>query len=442
MPNQSVNRAPAPFRFAPGGQAPVTSIVSMLIQSWVTRMPEKTRIFLAHASEDKELVRMIYSKLVSTGFQPWLDEVDLQPGQNWRTEIPKAIRKSEIFIACLSQRSVQKQGYVQKEFRLALDTYAEKPTDTVYLIPLKLEDCEIPDLQLPHLGVNLRDIHWLDFWKPGAFDRLITVIKGRTSSTAGSSFFNERNAPLIIFDGSHKQEQWCCGGAPPIVGEYAYRSVTDHLRDSYKVESIERQPWTRHVIENCRLLILVQPHHSFLQPEEISIVHRLVENGGSLMVLGYEFGDQHHESNLESLTKLFGIGFNYDRVVSTHEDLDNPFHPVIDISARDDELLLCGVRRLCFPLSCSLHVRERAQIVFSSGSETYTETPSIVSNGIVKRTKRTQNLDVPLIAKGFYGAGKFLVFGTWEFLHTKLLVRHDIDNDSFFENAIQWLISK
>ncbi|MEH2305164.1 toll/interleukin-1 receptor domain-containing protein, partial [Nostoc sp.] len=104
------------------------------------------KIFLAHASEDKPLVRNLHSRLLSHGFKPWLDELDILPGQTWRTAIPRAIRESDIFIACLSQRSVQKQGYIQREFRLALETYAEKPPETIYLIPLKFDNCEIPDL--------------------------------------------------------------------------------------------------------------------------------------------------------------------------------------------------------------------------------------------------------------------------------------------------------
>ena len=69
-----------------------------------------TRIFLCHANEDKPQVREVYQRLKAEGFQPWLDEIDLIPGQNWQVEIPKAIRESGIFLACLSRQSVQKQG--------------------------------------------------------------------------------------------------------------------------------------------------------------------------------------------------------------------------------------------------------------------------------------------------------------------------------------------
>jgi hypothetical protein len=108
-------------------------------------MSTGTRISLAHASEDKQLVREIYSKLEAHGFKPWLDEIDLLGGQNWQVEIPKAIRESDVFVACLSQLSVRKQGYVQREFRFALNVYAEKPPGSIYLIPLKLDHCEVPD---------------------------------------------------------------------------------------------------------------------------------------------------------------------------------------------------------------------------------------------------------------------------------------------------------
>ena len=76
-------------------------------------MPTGRRIFLAHASEDKEPVRRLYHDLKARGFEPWLDEMDLVPGQVWKTEIPKAIRQAGVFLACLSTRSVKKVGYVQ-----------------------------------------------------------------------------------------------------------------------------------------------------------------------------------------------------------------------------------------------------------------------------------------------------------------------------------------
>ena len=99
------------------------------------------RIFLAHASEDKAAVMALYDRLKQQGYKPWLDKKDLLPGQSWRAEIPKAIRESDIFIACLSKLSVEKHGYIQREFRMALNECADKPPGAIYLIPLRLDDC-------------------------------------------------------------------------------------------------------------------------------------------------------------------------------------------------------------------------------------------------------------------------------------------------------------
>jgi hypothetical protein len=44
----------------------------------------------------------LYNRLKQAGYKPWLHKKDLIPGQIWRDEIPKAIKASQIFLACLS----------------------------------------------------------------------------------------------------------------------------------------------------------------------------------------------------------------------------------------------------------------------------------------------------------------------------------------------------
>ena len=134
------------------------------------------QIFLAHANEDKPEVIKLYERLKKAGYQPWLDKKNLLPGQNWRTAIRNAIKESQLFIACLSQRSIAKQGFVQREFKMALGQYANRPANSIYLIPLRLNDCQIPDLRQEEYGVNLRDLHWLDYWEADGFELLEKTI--------------------------------------------------------------------------------------------------------------------------------------------------------------------------------------------------------------------------------------------------------------------------
>jgi diadenosine tetraphosphatase ApaH/serine/threonine PP2A family protein phosphatase len=108
-------------------------------------LPRKLRVFLCHASGDKPTVRGLYHRLRADGFDPWFDEESLLPGQDWQLEIPKAVRSSDAVIICLSSRAITKAGYVQKEIRYALDVADEQPEGAIFLIPLRLEECEVPE---------------------------------------------------------------------------------------------------------------------------------------------------------------------------------------------------------------------------------------------------------------------------------------------------------
>ena len=152
-----------------------------------TGKKSQIQIFIAHASEDKPQVRELYTKLKQAGYKPWLDEEDLIPGLNWREEIPKALKSSDLFLACLSSTSIRKRGYIQREFKMAMEMLAEMPSGTIYLIPLKLDDCEIPELRQSEYGLNLRDLQWLDYWKPNGFEKLIKAIEYQFGSNSAQN---------------------------------------------------------------------------------------------------------------------------------------------------------------------------------------------------------------------------------------------------------------
>jgi formylglycine-generating enzyme required for sulfatase activity len=125
---------------------------------------QEPRIFLCHAKEDKERVRELYHRLKETGYHPWLDEEDLLPGQDWDLEIRRAVRGSGFFLACLSKDSIDKRGYVQKELKMGLDVLDEMPEGKIYLIPVRLEECEVPE--------RLQSRQWVDLFEARGFEKL------------------------------------------------------------------------------------------------------------------------------------------------------------------------------------------------------------------------------------------------------------------------------
>lgn len=131
------------------------------------------QVFLCHSSGDKSAVRALYQRLRTESVQPWLDEEDLLPGQRWQEEIPKAVRASGLILVCLSRASVTKAGYLQKEITIALDVATEQPEGTIFIIPVRLEECDVPD--------RLREWHWVDYFAEGGHERLMRSVRKRAA---------------------------------------------------------------------------------------------------------------------------------------------------------------------------------------------------------------------------------------------------------------------
>jgi DNA-binding Lrp family transcriptional regulator len=124
----------------------------------------KLRVFLCHASQDKPVVRELYQRLLAEGWiDPWLDEEKLLPGQDWDMEIEKAVEIADVVIVCLSSNSVTKEGYIQRELRFVLRIAEEKPEGTIFVIPLRLDNCLVPR--------RLRDWQYVDYFPDSMKDR-------------------------------------------------------------------------------------------------------------------------------------------------------------------------------------------------------------------------------------------------------------------------------
>ncbi len=136
----------------------------------------KLTVFLCHAKEDKPAVRELYHQLTAEGWMDvWLDEIKLLPGQNWDMEIEKAVEVSDAVIVCLSNNSVTKEGFVQSEMSFILDIARTKPEESIFVIPLRLENCHVPR--------RLRLYQYVDYFpasnRSWAYERVIGSLRKR-----------------------------------------------------------------------------------------------------------------------------------------------------------------------------------------------------------------------------------------------------------------------
>ena len=142
-------------------------------------MKRKLRVFLCHASQDKPIVRELYQKLLAEDWiDSWLDEERLLPGQDWNLEIEKAVEVSDAVIVCVSSTSIAKEGYIQKELRKVLDIALEKTEGAIFVLPVKLDDCDLPR--------QLKDRQALNYFpvsnRAASFERLKASLKVRKDS--------------------------------------------------------------------------------------------------------------------------------------------------------------------------------------------------------------------------------------------------------------------
>jgi len=181
----------------------------------------KPRVFLCHAHEDQDIVNKYYDLLSHVGFMPWLDKKDLLPGQRWDIEIEKALKTSDFIIIFFSRNSVSKRGYVQKEFKLSLDLLDYLPEDQVAILPVRLEDVEIP-YRFAHLQVA-------DVFESNGFEKVVETIrlyyrkKNREQNQAVVSNGFEQQLPFkqsliegynfnLKYKGSEQQMLWVPAG--------------------------------------------------------------------------------------------------------------------------------------------------------------------------------------------------------------------------------------
>lgn len=113
------------------------------------------KIFISYAKEDFIYAERLYNYLEDNGFKPWIDKEGILPGQDWNFVIKKELREANYIILILSDISVQKRGYIQREFKTALDYVEEKLEDDIYLIPLKINNCVVPE--------KLSRFQWLEY---------------------------------------------------------------------------------------------------------------------------------------------------------------------------------------------------------------------------------------------------------------------------------------
>lgn len=206
------------------------------------------RIFLSYAREDSPEVLRLYEALGNAGFEPWMDQKNLLPGQDWEREIRLAIRNADLFIACLSSNGLGRRGTFHKELHIALEIAKEFPEGKAYFIPLRLDTCDVPS--------SLQHIHWLDFFETAALQTLIQSLliycgKGVSPAALPAATLGPNLPPQSrdrsVYYKERAREQIRDWGEKAMEGEWNWHNLGNALEDNIdaiRYDPEHQHPWT------------------------------------------------------------------------------------------------------------------------------------------------------------------------------------------------------
>lgn len=134
----------------------------------IEQIVRRARVFLSYTEPDRDAVKSLYRRLQMAGYLPWMDVFDIVGGEEWETAIRGAIGETDFFVVCLSSDSVGRRSFYNTEIGIALKILEEQPEGEIFLIPTRLDECNVPD--------RLKALNWIDLFDAEGHERLVRAL--------------------------------------------------------------------------------------------------------------------------------------------------------------------------------------------------------------------------------------------------------------------------
>jgi len=137
-------------------------------------------VFLSYCHDNAKLVAQLRDDLIAAGEAVWWDQ-EILPGQDWKQAIRQAMKDSYAVVLCLSKEAMKRvTSGIYPEALDAIAALREYRPGEVFLIPVRLNDCEIPPFDID--GVRQLDrLQYVDLFPPSkradGLQRLIAAIR-------------------------------------------------------------------------------------------------------------------------------------------------------------------------------------------------------------------------------------------------------------------------
>ena len=126
--------------------------------------------FISYSHANSDFAVRLAKDLKASGYDVWLDQLDIPTGSRWDDEVEKALRSSSTFLIILSPESIKSQN-VKDEIGYAIDAGKS-------ILPVMIKQCEVP--------FRLRRFQYVDFTNEDhdEYDERFEETKQQLSNTA------------------------------------------------------------------------------------------------------------------------------------------------------------------------------------------------------------------------------------------------------------------
>jgi TIR domain/SIR2-like domain len=97
-------------------------------------------VFISYAREDRDVVQQIVATLEAEDIGVWVDDQELQAGENWQRTIDRNIGSASLFVPVLSRNTKNiAEGYFRREWNRAAERAERFRPDVVFILPVVID---------------------------------------------------------------------------------------------------------------------------------------------------------------------------------------------------------------------------------------------------------------------------------------------------------------
>ena len=410
------------------------------------------KIFLSHITEESSVAKSLKVSLESAlpGIEVFVGAADIHYGDQWLKVIDEAMERANIILCLCSPGSVRRPWV---NFEGGSGWARRLPVIPICYNGLSKD--QLPDplgmFQAVEL-TNQKACYLLT-------ERIASEFRIKVAENFNPSQMFENLKPVPVFktDGigiilTHRQEEWeqyeptvfnLAGNLPKgLDGDWQLTKLSD--KKNFLSEDLNKYTG----------LIFTCPWRSKLEPEVISATVEWVKQGGRLLLLGFELGDRHHNTNLSELSYHFGITPSVDIVGPPEFGNQKPYEIAVDFDILNAEqhpfnnnlknIQLANVQTLRVEPGGTEWLRVGKNIVYQVKRESviYRDGTMTAPGGSAFHLNYNAGwLPVAVEApKGLCGRGGVQMIGTWDLLGRRNPFGGD--NLKLVSRILDWLSGK